>query len=301
MNLFYKLIVLMCIVFVSQNKTPAQADSEDKLSAQISVHYRQTVDQPSAKEATHSETTDITFNAPLDCDVMTMRLKSMVKSGRRTANCDASTHCPILTGSNHVVRYNASGGIDEEKHANIAVVSKAETIKDERSGKLELSSTYTAKGSNDMDKVNLEIKPYVDLKLSTNSPLTPQYVIWLTGGIGFDFKSPQRKPVGDGSGQRYDYEKDALVPMQGPFNIQIPSGINEADHVPANGEVYEQLLITNSKEFETYLLNPKGNFTIKASGNRHSVSEGTQEVTGNVEVEILLSDWGVLNKLKPSK
>lgn len=288
-------LALLFALVLLQFSVTAQQLHDEMLNAQVSVRYKCNTYSPSEKECTHAEKVDATIKGNLVCNVMTFRIKSFVNNQNRLANCSSATHCPIVAGTSKYDEYNDKAQVVKEIH-NLLDVSKSVTTLDDYSGKLITTRTYSASGTNDMDVLNLEIKPY-NAPQGQLQPLTPQYVIWLTGGLGLDFKNPARKPVGDGTGQHWEYEKEMMVPDAGPFEIIIPADINEADHSTESGEVYDQLLITNYREFENYLLNPKGEFKIKASGNRNVNYNGTEEKNGFVEVEISLTPYVELNKL----
>lgn len=276
----------------------ANAQSQDDdilLDAHVIVHYTRNTYTPSKNNATHSEQNIVTVTGDLLCDVMTLRLKSFVNHQNRLANCDASTHCPVVKGSSKYKVYDEHGNINEEVNNSLDVQNSV-TVKDDLSEGLTTSITYQASGLNDMDALNLEIKPY-NAPFGQVQSLSPQYVVWITGGLGFDFTNPQRKPMGNGEGQRWDYEKQKLVPMPGPFEIIIPSNINEADYVTEPGETYEQLIMSNYKEFENYLLHPDGDFSINLSGLRYYFSEGSEESDGTVSVVITLRPHFKLNSL----
>jgi hypothetical protein len=296
MNSIKHLLVLLFVFFTTTVVVNAQNIIDNELlNATISIQYSYNLYSPSVKEAFHAEKQDVTIKGDLLCNVMRFRLKGLVANNNRLANCSYSTHCPVVSGSSKLKVYDDEGRVKEEVNNSLEVSKTVNTL-DEKSGKLQTTYTYSAAGTNEMDAINLEIKPY-DAPEGQVQPLKPNYVIWLTGGIGFDFSAPRRKPMGNGTGKFWDENANSLVPAEGPFEIVVPSDINMADHAIEANEVYEQLLITNYAEFENYLLNPMGNFTIKASGKRYKYSEGTSEYDGMVTVEIVFSPHAILNPI----
>ena len=290
-------IVLFLLFSFSSFAQTALTEDEERIDAKIRIHYTLNEYTPAKNNAYHAEKQEYNITGLLSCKVMTFRVETFKSDAKNRAKCNsASMHCPVLTGSSQMIEYDDEGNkVKDVNHPLQVSVSK--TTMDEKNGKLVTTRHYTADGENDMDQVNLEIKPYWAPDGQVQ-PIAPNYVIWLTGGIGFDFSNPRRKPTGAGKGETWDDWKQELVPMEGPFDIVIPSDFNNADHAIETNEVYDQFLIANYKEIDEYLLNPKGDFVIKKSGKRYKSADGSQETEGLVEVEITLTPHVTINELK---
>jgi hypothetical protein len=288
------LAVLFAFVSNAQN---GLTDEEERIDARIKIHYTRNEYTPAKENAYHVVKQDYNITGLLSCQVMTFRIESFKGDVKTRSKCNsASMHCPVLSGASKRTEYDADGNV--VKDVNLPVtVQVTQTILDEKDGKLVVTNRYTAGGENDMDEIIFEVKPYWAADGQVQ-PLAPNYVIWLTGGIGFDFKNPRRKPTGEGNGEAWDDWKQQLVPVEGPFSITIPSDLSVADHAYEINEVYDQLLMTNYAELDNFLLNPKGEFVIKKSGKRYLKSEGSQETEGQIDVEITLTPHVTINELK---
>lgn len=286
MNFFKKLFFAL-VLGIPTVLTQAQTDmfdDDERFDAEITINYSFAEYSPSKKAPWHVEKSEAHIKGKLSCQLMTYLLRSYINSPSNRSKCTASMHCPILSGSSKYKEYNDKGEVAKDVNFPLHV-SVTRTSMDEKSNKLVVTSTYSASGVNEMEMLNLEIKHY-DAPFGQPQPIAPNYVIWLTGGK--DFKYIRNTPRGNGSGKQWDDMKEMLVPMEGPFNIDIPYSINEHIEVE-DPEVYEQLLISNYKELDNFLLNPKGSFIIKASGKRYKLNEGNQESEGYVDVEIKLT------------
>ncbi len=280
---FHPLIFLIfCNISISAQT--GMFDDDERFDAEITIHYSFAEYSPSKKAPWHVVKNEAHIKGKLSCQLMTFLLKSYINSPSNRSKCTASMHCPILSGSSKYNEYNEKGEVAKEVNFPLDV-SVTRTTMDEKSNRLVTTYTYSASGINEMEMLNLEIKHY-DAPFGQPQPITPHYVIWLTGGK--EFKYIRNTPTGNGTGKRWDDMKEMLVPIDGPFDINIPGSINE-HHEAEAPEVYEQLLIANYKELDNFLLNPKGSFTIKAAGKRYKLNEGNQEMEGKVDVEIKLT------------
>ncbi|NJO68359.1 MAG: hypothetical protein HC830_02965 [Bacteroidetes bacterium] len=237
-------------------------DDDERFDAEITIHYSFAEYSPSKKAPWHVVKTKRHIKGKLSCQLMTFLLKSYVNNPSNRAKCTASMHCPILSGSSNYTEYNEKGEVAKDVNFPLHV-SVTRTGMDEKSNKLVTTSTYSASGVNEMEMLKLEIKHY-DAPFGQIQPIAPHYVIWLTGGK--DLKYIRSTPTGNGNGKKWDDMKEMLVPMEGPFEINIPGSINEYHEVEAP-EVYEQLLITNYKELDNFLLNPKAASPLKHRAN----------------------------------
>jgi len=260
-------------------------EDDDMLDAEIKINYSNTLYYPSKKEPNQIETHEVSIKSKLTCQIITFSLKRYEANSKTRNDCSPSMHCPILTGSSNYSEYD-----DKGEASNIIKfpleVSVTKTSKKTKSNKLVTTYTYKASGTNEMESVGLEIKPY-NAPFGQPQPLSPNYVIWLSGGK--DWKYGGKTPYGSGSGQHWDDFEEQLVPSDGPFGIGIPYTFSDADHGVDGAEIYEQLLVSNYKELDNFLLNPIGSFTIKAAGKRYNYFEGNEEREGRVEVEIELT------------
>jgi hypothetical protein len=286
MNFFKKLFfaLFLGIPTVLTQAQTGMFDDEERFDAEITIHYSFAEYSPSKKAPWQVVKNEAHIQGKLSCQLMTFLLKSYINSPSNRSKCTASMHCPILSGSSKYQEYNDKGEVAKDVNFPLHV-SVTRTSMGEKSNKLVTTSTYTASGINEMEMLNLEIKHY-DAPHGQIQPIKPTYVIWLTGGK--EFKYIRNTPTGNGTGMYWDDQKEKMVPMQGPFNIDIPGSFNVHKEVEAP-EIYEQLLITNYQELDNFLLNPKGSFIIKAAGKRYNLNEGNQEMEGKVDVEIKLT------------
>lgn len=298
-NLPAKTITIFLLLFVclSAFAQTSQTDDNERIDAKVKIHYTQNEYTPAKSNAYHIEKQEYNITGQLSCKVMSFRIETFKSDAKNRAKCNsASMHCPVLIGSSQLIEYDENGNVIKDVNFSLQV-SVTKTTMDEKNGRVVTTRHYNAEGENNMDQINLEIKPYWAPEGQVQ-PLTPNYVIWLTGGIGFDFSNPRRKPTGNGKGETWDDWKQELVPMEGPFEIAIPSDFNNADHDTEINEVYEQLLIADYKDFDDYLLNPKGEFVLKKSGKRYRKVDGSQETEGVVEIEITFTPHITINDLK---
>ena len=298
MNTFKKFLFVVALGITSVlAKAQGLFDDDERFDAEITVNYSYATYMPSKKAPYQVEKNEAHIKGKLSCQTMSFRLQTYANNPKSRGQCTFSMHCPILTGTSNYKEYDEKGKVAKEVKFPLEV-SVTQTSMSEKSNKLTTTYTYTASGTNNMESLSLEIKHY-DAPDGQVQPLIPNYVIWLSGGK--EFKYAALSPTGNGSGQHWDDFKERLVPSDGPFGIGIPYSLCDADKGIEGSEVYEQLLIQNYKELDAFLLDPKGSFTIKASGKRYNLNEGNQEIEGKVDVEIKLTTHFELHDLKISK
>jgi hypothetical protein len=270
------------------------------LDAQITINTTNTSYSPSKQNQRQSSTQNYVITGKLKCSIMRERIIMYNDNPSKRSECDAGTHCPVLDGSSNNVERDPNDvtkNIKDERFPLYVGVDYMEMSYRYVDGKEKYVKTLTSKaeGANPYEAIDLEIKPY-SAPFGVPASLSPQYVIWLNGGVYLD--KLMEHPVGNGSGMHWDDFKQALVPSEGPFAIGIPYNISDADINLNENQIYDQLIITDVKGFDNYLLNPQGAYSVSASATRYSKdesfeSEGTINViiTFNPQPEEKDPDW----------
>lgn len=257
------------------------------LDAQIHITYEQTTYYPGMQDTRDKIWQRTVISGKLRCEIMRNRIQLYRENPQERSQCELYTHCPVLSGaSNHVERdpdditkttvnerFPLTVGRDYEAFGYRWIKNEEKFVK---------TVVSNASGTNYNEGLNLEIKPY-NPPSGTLVALSAQYVIWLTGGVYLD--RALEKPEGNGTEMRWDDFKEKLVPVGGPYIIEIPYSLAEADHQLAENEIYDQLLISNGKALEDFLLNPVGGFSVSAVGKRYLRDEG-MEYEGNITITI---------------
>jgi hypothetical protein len=219
--------------------------------------------------------------------------------------CEAYTNCPVFNGSSKFIlnRDSNTMKIIESKEFPLQVTTKYleqdfRWVKNQE--KYVVIASQSASGINDLEGINIEIKPYKPANNSegaTLAPLKPSYVLWITGGR--DWKLTD-EPLKNGTNLRWDDFKEQLKPVNESISIGIPYEINSPEKPQENGENrYQQLLWHDVKGFDEFLLNPIMDYGITASGNRYYKDEYS-ETKVNVTVSLSLGVAIQLPKLKPT-
>lgn len=260
------------------------------LGGEITIIKKATTYIPAKKDQRSSSTQNIVINSKLKFEIIRSRIQQYIENPAIRNDCGPATHCPVLKGSsNEIVRDpdDFSKLLKDTRHPLMVGIDYWDMgyKKVGNSEKYVRTTSKIAEGANVFESLTLEIKTYVP-SAGQLGTLVPQYVIWLTGNKYLD--KLREYPIGNGKEFTWDNYKESLVPVENPITIGIPYLFSDPGHIPQPNSIYEQLLITNTKEFERYLLNPVGSFTIQASGRRYSLSDNL-ETEEEISVTILLN------------
>lgn len=227
----------------------------------------------------------------------------MAKPAERM-KCEAYTHCPVFDGGSKYVleRDMNTMKITKSHESPLLVTSKYmeqdfRWLKDKEQYVITASSQVA--GLNSLEGINLEIKPFKPAN-NTNGPtlvpLQPAYVLWVTGGRDWKLSG---EPENNGTNLRWDDAKEKLVALQSSLSLGIPYEINSPEQPREDGENrYEQLLLSDVKGFDNFLLNPTVHYGISASGARY-YKDDYSETKITVTVTISLGPDIELTPLKP--
>ncbi|MBV5313075.1 MAG: Ig-like domain-containing protein [Prolixibacteraceae bacterium] len=269
------------------------------LDGYITVGIENSKFSPNKKNQIQSELVSRSISGKITLRIIRDRIQRYIDKPDFRRECDPTTHCPILSGGSD---FQARDPLD---YSIVLIKNRypliVRTIINEMGirgvdGKEKYVNTYNsaADDTNSVEGLNLEIKAYVAGE-GQLAPLSPYYVIWLTGGKYLDKLRIQ--PFGRGGAMQWDIYKEKLVPISDPVGVGIPYVIAEPEADMTLYKTYEPLLIKNSVDFERYLMNPAGSFKIYASGNQTQENESfTSE--SQVTVTISLSPHEIPNQPK---
>lgn len=235
---------------------------------------------PIKKGRRRCEQTKTTISTSFYGRIMQGRIKLYMARPAERLKCEAGTHCPVFEGSSKYVlkRDPATMKITETKEYPLQISTESmeqdfKWVKEKE--QYVVTAKSSASGTNDLEGLTIEIKPYKPASNNNEvvlAPLVPQYVIWLTGGRTLSRLT--ENPAGNGNALRWDDAREKLVPDNAPPSIGIPYDLNSPERAEREGEnIYTQLLITDVKAFDNYLLNPKGSFSISATAQRYTNSD----------------------------
>jgi hypothetical protein len=269
------------------------------LDGMISVTIENSKFSPNKKDQIQSESVSTSISGKITVRIIRDRIQRYIDNPDSRRECDPTMHCPILSGGSDFQARDAldySTVLFANRYPLIVKIIKNEMGIRGIDGKEKYVNTYNsaADDTNSVEGLNLEIKAYVAGE-GQLAPLSPYYVIWLTGGKYLDKFRIQ--PFGRGGAMQWDIYKEKLVPISDPVGVGIPYVIAEPEADMSLYKTYEPLLIKNSADFERYLMNPYGSFKIYASGKQAQENENfTSE--GQVTVTISLSPHEILNQPK---
>jgi len=245
-------------------------DPAEFLTGNIAVKILRDSYDPDIKQYTSKQSEEILIIGNITCQIFPFRLQQLIDYPKSRLDCSPDMHCGVVFGGSDLKvkdPYDYSKILFHNRYPVYVRKIRNETgIKDVK-GESKFVTTYMSnlEDTTLLEGLTLEIKPYVagEGQLPT---LSPHYVIWLVGGKYLEHLS--KHSIGSGSAMRWDDNIPGLVPVQGELNVGIPYIISEPYGSTDIYQTYEPLLISNYKEFEKFLLNPTGTFTIEASGNR---------------------------------
>jgi hypothetical protein len=269
------------------------------LDGYITVGIENSKYSPNKKDQIQSESVSTSISGKITLRIIRDRIQRYIDNPASRRECDPTMHCPVVSGGSD---FEAR---DPQDYSTVLFKNRfpliVKTIKNDMGirgvdGKEKYVNTYnsTADDTNSVEGLNLEIKSYVAGE-GQLAPLSPYYVIWLTGGKYLDKMRVQ--PYGSGGAMQWDIYKEKLVPISDPVGVGIPYVIAEPEADMTLYKTYEPLLIKNSVDFERYLMNPAGSFKIYTSGKQTQENESfTAE--SQVMVTISLSPHKGLNQPK---
>jgi len=275
-------------------------DPAEFLSGNIAVKILRDSYHPDMKEYTSKESEETLIIGNITCQIFPFRLHQLINNPKSRLDCGTDMHCGVVSGGSDL---KVKDPYDYSKilfHNRYPVYVRKITNKIELkdiNGESKFVTTYMSniEDTTLLEGLTLEIKPYVagEGQLPT---LSPHYVIWLMGGKYLEHLS--KHSIGSGSAMQWDYNISGLVPVQGELNVGIPYVISEPSRSTDIYQTYEPLLISNYKEFEKFLLNPAGTFTIEASGNR-LIKDDNFMSKESISLTINLSPYIELAPLEP--
>lgn len=232
------------------------------------------------------------------------RVKMYLSKPAERLQCEAYTHCPVFDGSSKYVlkRDPNTMKITEIKEYPLQVVSTYleqdwKWLKEKE--QYVVTASQQASGTNTLEGLNIEIKPYKPAQNTdgaTLTPLQPAYVLWITGGRDWKLAA---EPEQEGTNLRWDDAKEKLMPVNENVSLGIPYEINSPERPEQDGEnIYEQLLLRDVKGFDEFLLNPWRAYGISARANRYYKDDGS-ETKITISVTISLSADVELKPLEP--
>jgi hypothetical protein len=223
--------------------------------------------------------------------IIRSRVERYIDDPDTRQECDPDAHCAVLGGSSNFIipdKNRPGVRLTELIYPLDVVLENSEmgfrTVKGEEKY---LQTLYiSAVGLNKVEGVQFEIKAY-NAPEGQPQPPQPCYVIEISGGKLMTNLSSHANGIGHG--EIWDYNKEGLAPMDGPFSIGIPYVFADPGHKTSPNEIYDQLLIENYREFEEFLLNPDGKtFMAKASGKRY-LKDDNMEHERSIEVSLTFS------------
>jgi hypothetical protein len=258
------------------------------LDGLISITIESSKYMPDQKNQRENEITSTSISGKISVRIIRDRILNYIGNPNFRRDCDPLEHCPVVEGGSD---FQARDPNDYSKiiFANRypLIVSKKESKMGFRGidGKEKYVTTFnsTASDTNAVEGLHLEIKTYVAGE-GQLAPLSPNYLIWLTGGKYLD--KLRIHPMGKGGASQWDINKEKLVPIPDPVSVGIPYSIAQPEADMSLYKIYDPLLIENYREFEEYLLNPIGTFSISAAGIR---SENSENYNLNTSVSVTIS------------
>jgi len=274
------------------------------IEAEISITISGSTYFPSKSNFKDVITEKTTIQGRVPGEIVRRRVEGYVKNPEtRITECDASTYCPVITGSSEfAVRNDTNYAIVISDKLYPLYVQKSITSKgyrfiNKKTGNIEekivKTENFSASGENNVEGLSLNISAF-HAPSGQIAPLVPGYVMKVSGG---KYLSRIREtPVGDGEWLRWDDEKETLSPENQPLGIGIPYLIADPSHELFDNEIYDQLLIRNYRQLDTFMLDPADKiFVIQASGKRYLKSDYS-EYEGQIEVSINLAPFGFMRK-----
>jgi len=252
------------------------------------------------KEYTSKESEETLIIGNITCQIFSFRLQQLIDYPKTRLDCSPDMHCGVVSGGSDLKArdpYDYSKILFNNRYpVYVRKIINEIDLKDIK-GQSKLVTTYMSnlEDTTLLEGLTIEIKPYVAGE-GQLPPLSPHYVIWLTGGKYLEHLS--KHSIGSGSAMRWDDNIPGLVPVQGELNVGIPYVISEPSGSTDIYQTYEPLLISNYKEFEKFLLNPAGTFTIEASGNR-LIKDDNFMSKESISLTINLSPYIELAPLEP--
>ena len=284
-----------------QSKTQNSAvDPAEFLSGNIAVKILRDSYHPDIKEYTSKESEETLIIGNITCQVFPFRLQQLIDYPKSRLDCSPDMHCGVVSGGSDLKvkdPYDYSKILFHNRYPVYVRKIRNEIALKDIKGQSKFVTTYMSnlEDTTLLEGLTLEIKPYVagEGQLPT---LSPHYVVWLMGGKYLEHLS--KHSIGSGSAMRWDENFSKLVPVQGELNVGIPYIISEPAGSTDIYQTYEPLLISNYKEFEKFLLNPAGTFTIEASGTRLIKNDNFMSKE-NISLTINLSPYIELAPLEP--
>jgi hypothetical protein len=290
-----------------ESSNPIQAKAQNSgvdptefLSGNIAVKILRDSYHPDAKEYTSKESEETLIIGNITCQIFSFRLQQLIDNPKLRMDCSPDMHCGVVSGGSDLKArdpYDYSKILFNNRYpVYVRKIINEIDLKDIK-GQSKLVTTYMSnlEDTTLLEGLTIEIKPYVAGE-GQLPPLSPHYVIWLTGGKYLEHLS--KHSIGSGSAMRWDDNIPGLVPVQGELNVGIPYVISEPYGSTDIYQTYDPLLISNYKEFEKFLLNPAGTFTIEASGNR-LIKDDNFTSKESISLTINLSPYIELAPLEP--
>jgi hypothetical protein len=285
-------------VFKTQNSA---FDPAEFLTGNIAVKILRDSYHPDMKEYTSKESEETLIIGNITCQIFAFRLQQLIDYPKSRMDCSPDMHCGVVSGGSDLKvkdPYDYSKILIHNRYpVYVRKIINEIDLKDIK-GQSKFVTTYMSnlEDTTLLEGLTIEIKPYVAGE-GQLPPLSPHYVIWLTGGKYLEHLS--KHSIGSGSAMRWDDNIPGLVPVQGELNVGIPYVISEPYGSADIYQTYDPLLISNYKEFEKFLLNPAGTFTIEASGNR-LIKDDNFTSKESISLTINLSPYIELAPLEPS-
>ncbi|HMU07112.1 MAG TPA: hypothetical protein PKC37_04330 [Kaistella sp.] len=203
------------------------------------------------------------------------KVKMLMSKQDNRLLCKAEDHCPVYNGgSKFVISRNENATIKESKDYTLQVSRSTleqdfRWIKDKE--KYVVVSKSKVAGENKIEGITLEIKPFMPANFNGNQALpslNPPYVLWLEGGR--DMTNLLEEPYEEGENFIWNDAKEKLVPADPKLSLQIPYDFNTPERPERDGDTYyQQMLITDVKGLDNFLLNPKGSWSSSFSVVRY--------------------------------
>ena len=275
-------------------------DPVEFLSGNIAVKILRDSYHPDMKEYTSKESEETLILGNITCQIFSFRLQQLIDYPKSRMDCSPDMHCGVVSGGSDLKArdpYDYSKILFNNRYpVYVRKIINEIDLKDIK-GQSKLVTTYMSnlEDTTLLEGLTIEIKPYVAGE-GQLPPLSPHYVIWLMGGKYLEHLS--KHSIGSGSAMRWDDNIPGLVPVQGELNVGIPYVISEPYGSADIYQTYDPLLISNYKEFEKFLLNPAGTFTIEASGNR-LIKDDNFTSKESISLTINLSPYIELAPLEP--
>lgn len=276
---------------VIRNSVPIQVlPPIEFLDGYITVDIENSKFSPNKKDQIQNESVSTSISGKITVRIDRDRIQKYLDNPNARKECDPITHCPVVSGGSDFQARDAldySTVLFANRYPLIVKTNKNDMGIRVIDGQEKYVNTFTsaADDTNSVEALFLEMKAFVPGE-GQLAPLSPCYVIWLTGGKYLDKMRIQ--PLGRGGAMQWDIYQEKLVPVSDPVSVGIPYVIAQPEADMTIYKTYEPLLIKNSEDFERYLMNPVGAFKIYASGKQTQENESfTSE--GQVSVTISLS------------